>query len=221
MPFSPECPLRTKTRHRAKNAAGADAAHTSAPDCTRIGPADRGMARAPWSAERENVMIALKHILVATDFSEASSAALVYGRELARMFGATLEVLHVVEDLAAGFVDFPLYPELDRMQAEAEATANDQLKALLSPEDRQALHAKAVVLTSTSPAATIASYARDAVPRIDMIVMGTNGRGAVAHFVMGSVAEKVVRTAPCPVLTVRHPQHEFVLPDAIETMAQA
>jgi nucleotide-binding universal stress UspA family protein len=169
----------------------------------------------------EIAMIALKHILVATDFSEASNAALVYGRELARTFGATLEVLHVVEDIAAAFIDFPLYPELDRMQAEAEASAHDQLNAVLSPADRQALYAKTVVLTSTSPAATIASYAREAMPRIDMIVMGTHGRGAVAHFVMGSVAEKVVRTAPCPVLTIRHPEHEFVLPDEIETMAQA
>ena len=166
-------------------------------------------------------MIALKHILVATDFSEASDAALVYGRELARMFGATLEVLHVVEDIAAAFIDFPLYPELDRMQEDAEASAKDQLNAVLSPADRQALHAKTVVLTSTSPAATIAAYARDAMPRIDMIVMGTHGRGAVAHFVMGSVAEKVVRTAPCPVLTVRHPQHEFVLPDALARVATA
>ena len=50
---------------------------------------------------------------------------------------------------------------------------------------------------------------------IDLIVMGTHGRGFVAHAVLGSVAEKVVRTAPCPVLTVRNPQHEFVLPDAV------
>ena len=46
---------------------------------------------------------------------------------------------------------------------------------------------------------------------IDLIVMGTHGRGFMAHMLMGSVAEKVVRKAPCPVLTVRHPEHEFVL----------
>ena len=48
---------------------------------------------------------------------------------------------------------------------------------------------------------------------IDLIVMGTHGRGFVAHILIGSVAEKVVRRSPCPVLTVRHPEHEFVLPD--------
>jgi nucleotide-binding universal stress UspA family protein len=46
----------------------------------------------------------------------------------------------------------------------------------------------------------------------DMIIMGTHGRGAIAHMLLGSVAEKVVRTAPCPVLTVRHPEHKYVHP---------
>ena len=50
--------------------------------------------------------------------------------------------------------------------------------------------------------------------------MGTHGRGAMAHLLMGSVAERVVRTAPCPVLTVRHPEHEFVVPDALVAVAK-
>ena len=50
---------------------------------------------------------------------------------------------------------------------------------------------------------------------IDIILMGTHGRGMMAHLLMGSVAEKVVRIAPCPVLTVRHPEHEFIQPDAL------
>ena len=54
---------------------------------------------------------------------------------------------------------------------------------------------------------------------IDLIVMGTHGRGAIAQLLVGSVAEKVVRTAPCPVLTVRHPEREFVVPDAADTTA--
>jgi nucleotide-binding universal stress UspA family protein len=51
--------------------------------------------------------------------------------------------------------------------------------------------------------------------------MGTHGRGVLAHLMMGSVAERVVRIAPCPVLTVRHPQHEFVTPDALVVVARA
>ena len=160
-------------------------------------------------------MIMLQQILVATDFSEPSNAALAYGRELARNFSATLQLLHVVDDLGARLMDASAYPELDRLQSEAEATALIRLKSLLTEEDRQILHARAFVLTSSSPAETITSYARDAMPRIGIIVRGTHGRGVRAHLVLGSVAEKVVRSAPCPVLTVRHPQHEFVLPDAL------
>jgi uncharacterized protein YbjT (DUF2867 family) len=53
--------------------------------------------------------------------------------------------------------------------------------------------------------------------RVDLIVLGTHGRGPLGHILLGSVAERVVRTAPCPVLTVRHPQREFVVENAVET----
>jgi len=56
---------------------------------------------------------------------------------------------------------------------------------------------------------------------IDLIIVGTHGRGAVAHFLMGSVAERIVRTAPCPVLTVRQPGADFVVPDALSTVTKA
>jgi len=81
------------------------------------------------------------------------------------------------------------------------------------------LKATAVVRVSTSPALEIATYARE--QKVDLVVMGTHGRGAMAKLLMGSVAERVVRTAPCPVLTVRHPQHEFVLPDALVAVSRA
>ena len=165
-------------------------------------------------------MIALQNILVATDFSEPSDVALAYGRELARRFGARLHLLHVVEDMGARFMSFPLpVGDLGHWQAEAESAARIRLHSLLSEEDRQVLRAKTVVQISTSPSEAIVSYAKDTMPRIGIIVMGTHGRGAMAHLLMGSVAERVVRTAPCPVLTVRHPQHEFVLPDALQTTA--
>jgi nucleotide-binding universal stress UspA family protein len=66
---------------------------------------------------------------------------------------------------------------------------------------------------------TIVDYARNY--DVDIIVMGTHGRGALAHLVMGSVAERVVRWAPCPVLTVREHEHDFVGPDALEAVACA
>ena len=164
-------------------------------------------------------MIALKKILVATDFSEPSDAAVAYGRELARTFGASLTVLHIVDNIltrAYGAEGVVLAdPELQR---EIETTAQRQVDALLFDEDRQALGAVGLVITSNSPSAAIVTYARDA--SIDLIVMGTHGRGAIAQLLMGSVAERVVRIAPCPVLTVRHPEHEFVLPDALVAVAK-
>jgi nucleotide-binding universal stress UspA family protein len=165
-------------------------------------------------------MISLKHVLVATDFGEAADAALAYGRELARTFGARLDVLHVAENVltrgfgAEGYV--ASYPEL---QQEVEEAARRQLNSMVSAEDRSTLGARAIILTSNSPAYTIAAYANE--ENVDLIVMGTHGRGAMAHLLMGSVAERVVRTAPCPVLTVRHPEHEFVLPDALMAVAKA
>ena len=165
-------------------------------------------------------MISLKNILVPTDFGEAAEAALGYGRELARSFGAKLTVLHVADNVLAGSVGIEgyvgAYPDFQRT---IEEGAKRQLDATVTDEDRRELNAAAVLRTSNSPALTIVTYARDA--GIDLIVMGTHGRGAMAHLLMGSVAERVVRTAPCPVLTVKHPEHEFVLPDALVEVARA
>jgi nucleotide-binding universal stress UspA family protein len=165
-------------------------------------------------------MITLNRILVPTDFGEAAGAALEYGRALARVFGASLTVLHVAEDLLTasfgieGYVGG--YPDFQRS---VEEGARKQLDALLSDEDRAELGAIAVLRTSGSPALTIVNYAKDV--GADLIIMGTHGRGAMAHLLMGSVAERVVRTASCPVLTVKHPEHEFVRPDALVQVAKA
>jgi nucleotide-binding universal stress UspA family protein len=165
-------------------------------------------------------MIGLKQVVVATDFGEAAQAALDYGREFARTFGAKLVLLHVVDNVlmrpyaAEGYV--ATYPELQR---EIESAAQKQLDATLDEDDRRTLNAEAIVLKSNNPAAAIVNYARDT--DVDIVIMGTHGRGAVAHMLMGSVAERVVRTAPCPVLTVRHPEHEFIRPDALVAVARA
>lgn len=165
-------------------------------------------------------MIVMKNVLVATDFGDAADVALKYGRELARTFGARLHLIHVVDDLAARMVGFPEYvPSLGRMQAEAEAAARTRMETLVSDEDRRVLGAQTAVVVSQWPARAILDYAREV--DVDAIVVGTHGRGRVAQFFMGSVAENVVRHAPCPVLTVRHPEHEFVLPDALPTTTHA
>jgi nucleotide-binding universal stress UspA family protein len=159
-------------------------------------------------------MIVLKQILVATDFGDASEAALGYGREFARLFGARLVVLHVADNAMAGALGIEgyvaAYPDLQRS---IEESANRQLAAAVTEDDRRELGARTILRTSSSPALAIVTYARD--EGIDLIVMGTHGRGAMSHLLMGSVAERVVRTASCPVLTVKHPEHEFVRADAL------
>ncbi len=165
-------------------------------------------------------MVTMKRILVATDFEEAAGVALEYGRELARTFGAQLDVLHVADNIfARGAVGEGYMVSFTEMQQDVEASALKKLDGLIFEEDRQLLGARTVLRTSASPAAAIIEYAREA--GVNLIVMGTHGRGAMAHLLMGSVAERVVRTAPCPVLTVRHPEHEFVLPDALVAVTRA
>ena len=98
-------------------------------------------------------MIKLQTVLVATDFGESSDAALTYGRDLARALDATLNVLHIVGNgytLLGTEAYFSVLPDLQR---DVEDAARVRLEALLSDEDRTALHATAVVRTSSAPAA--------------------------------------------------------------------
>jgi nucleotide-binding universal stress UspA family protein len=156
-------------------------------------------------------MIVLKHILVATDFSPASDAALTYARALATRFGATLRVFHVAEN------HFMRPTSTD--PRDLVMSAERRAEHLLTADDRASLRAQAVVETSDHPADAIVHYAKS--EGIDLIVMGTHGRGALAQVLVGSVAERVVRTAPCPVLTIKHPEHEFVFPDAAASQQEA
>ena len=161
-------------------------------------------------------MINITKVLVATDFGDASESALLYGREFARTFGAALHVLHVTENAVVWTGADSAGVDLVRMQADIEEGARNALNRTVTAEDRAQLKAVTAVLSDTSPAFAIASYARR--EGVDIILMGTHGKGMVQHLLMGSVAEKVVRIAPCPVLTVHHPEHEFILPDALETV---
>jgi nucleotide-binding universal stress UspA family protein len=161
-------------------------------------------------------MVAIKNILVATDFSEPSGVALAYGRDLARSYNARLHVLHVVEDVLLRYT-----PEVgligDNLQKDLDAAARRDLDALINEVDRSTLNALAVIEKGINPAESIAAYAK--ANAIDLIVTGTHGRGIVKHFLMGSVAERVVRIAPCPVLTVRAHERDFIIPDAVTLAA--
>jgi len=165
-------------------------------------------------------MVTLKKILVATDFGEASAAALRYGRELASAFAATLHVLHVTEDLSITGVGVHGYAGLSpEVLRDIERAARHQTEALLTDDDRRLLKAETITITNNRFAAAIVDYAR--VNAVDLIVVGTHGRRALSRMMLGSVAERIVRTAPCPVLTVHSLQHEFVTTDVGVTTEQA
>ncbi|MGD9905201.1 MAG: universal stress protein [Vicinamibacterales bacterium] len=154
--------------------------------------------------------LAVRRVLAPTDFSDSSAIALRYAVELADAFGAELHLLHVVErwveqQWAAALAGLA---SVD-VEAEARAKADAELAGVLTHEERERLRARLVTRTGT-PFLEIVRYAQQ--EAVDLIVMGTHGRGAMAHLMMGSVAENVVRKARCPVLTVPRAGHDFVKP---------
>ena len=162
-------------------------------------------------------MVALRNILVATDFSEPSSVAMAYGRDLARNYNARLHVMHVVEDVMLRYSS-EVGLALPTLQEDLVKAARKELESRLTDEDREQLKVVPVLDTGANISEAICDYART--NAIDLIITGTHGRGAVSHFLMGSVAERVVRTAPCPVLTVHAHERDFIVPDAL-TLASA
>ncbi len=162
-------------------------------------------------------MIKLNTILVPSDFSECSDAAVLYGLELARRFDARVHLLHVIQDpatqpWAAEGLAIPLFAAVEQWQKEAK----ERLEASVPKADAGRVTAVATVAV---PHPEILRYA--AAHEIDLIVMGTHGRSGVSHMLLGSIAERVVRRAPCPVLTVRHPEREFVQPEPAALTASA
>jgi len=154
-------------------------------------------------------MIDLKRILTATDFSEPSQVALRYAAAFAKAFSAEVILCHVLEKpdwlsslppVAEGY--FP--PNLTEIQ---EKHARVQCEQVLA---QAGLSQARVLLLHGTPAGEITRAAAE--ENADLIIVGTHGRGAIAHLLLGSVAERVVRSAPCPVLTVRSGEHEFVTP---------
>ena len=156
-------------------------------------------------------MIKLDRILVPTDFSDFSKPALTYGCAIAARFDAELHLLHVVPDPAM------LVPEaaafsVESMEAQTELLRTESMKTLNTLPPDGWSDGKPVVREVRVGAAfmEIIDYARE--KDIDLIVIGTHGRSGLMHVLMGSVAERIVRKSPCPVLTVKPEGHQFVMP---------
>lgn len=146
-------------------------------------------------------MITLRKILYPTDFSESSLAALKYALGLARDYKAKLVLMHVVnEKIFSEGLNLPRLSAPEALGQELAAEAERQMKVLIPAEQRKGLDWE-MTITSGMPFLEIIRYARE--NDIDLIVIGTHGRSGVEHIIFGSTAEKVVRKAPCPVLSVR------------------
>ncbi len=156
-------------------------------------------------------MINLVRILYATDFSEHSLHALPYARSFATEYKAELHCLHVVDEayqywMGMSGEGLPIGPSAEEMLQSAQ----EQMNAFVG---RHLADCGVPVITKVvigRPFVEIIQYARDA--KVSLIVIATHGRGGIQQMLLGGTAEKVVRKAPCPVLTIRHPEYEFVMP---------
>ena len=152
-------------------------------------------------------MIQLTRILLPSDFSELSSAATKYACALADQFNAELHMLHVHESVV--IPEYAMGIDWDKLTQDAKKDADARMDKLLDPAWAEG---KTIIKATLSgpPFLEIIRYAKEL--EIDLIVIATHGRSGVAHMLIGSVAERVVRKAPCPVLTVRPEGHQFVMP---------
>ena len=155
-------------------------------------------------------MIKLRKILYPTDFSESSLEALKYAVSFARDYKARLVLMHVVnEQIFSEGLSLPRLEAPEALGQEMAAEAGRQMRMLIPAGELAGLDVEHVILRGM-PFLEIIRYAK--ANAVDLIVIGTHGRSGMEHIIFGSTAEKVVRKAPCPVLSVRPAQHNFVMP---------
>jgi nucleotide-binding universal stress UspA family protein len=152
-------------------------------------------------------MIHLKKILVPTDFSESALKALRYGISFAREFGSELLLLHVVEPVAIGYGS-DLFPvPMAEVFEEMSGHARVEIGKLAAFTREKGVAARELVVQG-KPSSEVLRIAAE--EEVDLIVVGTHGKGLLDKAIFGSTTERVVRRAPCPVLTCRPEEHEFV-----------
>ena len=153
-------------------------------------------------------MVNIKNILCPIDYSVYSEMALKYAIEFAEKYQAKLYLVHVLDIRVYDIND----PDLYNVNIVDEETINklrERLLKCVNEDTKSKISVEAIIIQGV-PFAEIISTAKER--KIDLIVLGTHGRTGLSHALMGSVAEKVVRKAPCPVLTIRHPEHDFIMP---------
>lgn len=155
----------------------------------------------------------IERILCPTDFSDFSDRAYDYGLSLARHYKAELYLLHVVRPVIVGYPEYAVPDSVSEFYGELREYAEEQLREFAKVHASGGVQAKVLVHEGVVTE-SILDFARE--NSIDMIVMGTHGRRGVQRLTVGSVTERVMRKASCPVLVVRRPAHDFVAPGSTE-----
>ena len=155
-------------------------------------------------------MIEMKQILMPTDFSPFAAHALKYAASFAQEYGAKLYVLHVIEDLAhVSYFEVFQVPMPATFMQDVEAKARAEMDKLMADPMLEGIEKESIIRRGV-PFVEILTAAGEL--KVDLITIATHGRTGLQQVLFGSTAEKVVRKAPCPVLSIRHPEHEFVMP---------
>ncbi|CAG1770559.1 Putative universal stress protein [uncultured bacterium] len=153
-------------------------------------------------------MVNIKNILCPIDYSVYSEMALKYAIEFAEKYQAKLYLMHVLDIRVYDINDPDLY-NVNIIDEETINKLRERLLKCVNEDTKNKISVEAIIIQGV-PFAEIIKAAKEC--KIDLIVLGTHGRTGLSHAIMGSVAEKVVRKAPCPVLTIRHPEHDFIMP---------
>jgi len=154
-------------------------------------------------------MLKIERILCPTDFSDFSERAYDYAISLARHYNVELYLLHVVRPVIIGYPEYAVPDSVTQFYGELREHAEEQLREFAKARAIGGVQAK-VTVEEGVVTETILDFSRK--NEIDMIVMGTHGRRGFQRLTLGSVTERVLRRAKCPVLAVRRPAHDFVAP---------
>jgi len=155
-------------------------------------------------------MINIRTVLCPVDYSIYSEKALNYAIEISLKFQAKLYLLHVLDIrfLDANNPELPTLHTANITNETIDALKSRLLKSV-TEEIKGKISVEAIVIQGI-PFTEIIKASKEY--NVDLIIIGTHGRTGLAHIIMGSVAEKIVRKAPCPVLSIRHPEHDFIKP---------
>jgi nucleotide-binding universal stress UspA family protein len=154
-------------------------------------------------------MLKIERILCPTDFSDFSDRAFDYGVSLARQYNAQLYLLHIVRPVIIGYPEYAIPDSVNEFYGELREHAEEQLREFAKVHSEGGVHTTVVVEEGVVTESILDIAQENAV---DMIVMGTHGRRGLQRLTLGSVTERVLRKAACPVLAVRRSVHDFVAP---------